>query len=53
GQLKLSLPLKQTPGALTKLMLNESQLYGLNNGMYILRLTDGEKVYVKRVVRSK
>ncbi len=52
GQLKLSLPLKQTPGALTKLMLNESQLCGLNNGMYILRLTDGEKVYVKRVVRS-
>lgn len=54
GQIKLSIPINQSPGNFTRLVLGESQLQHLNaNGMYILRLTDGDKVYVKRVVRSK
>jgi hypothetical protein len=54
GQVKLSMPVKLTAGVKTRLVLDESSLHQLRaNGMYILRLTDGERSFAKRIVRTK
>lgn len=54
GRIQVKIPLKQTPGAITKLVLDENRLRNLRtNNMYFVRITDGDKVYVKRIIRTK